>query len=258
MKKQFRGLVLAGVVVAFSTILVLGLPAQAQSFLIASAPPTSQETLARNTFQAAYENRYTWDEEFPGFVAEVSVIYEGIPYHGLVKVNPDFSVEVINVNLEEVRELIANQLKMEVIHRRRIPFDNLHGEANFNLEGTDETGALKIREESSQMNSSYQVKDNVIMQVNRQFGEIAVTVDTLGTTQTSEGYLVVQFQTTFRDPKTGEVLEREDVRDFYQKVGNYRLLAYRAIRSSEDGNLDDKLVPDITLALNSFQPLPKQ
>jgi len=29
------------------------------------------QTQARDLFRAAYENRYTWDSDFPGYVADV-------------------------------------------------------------------------------------------------------------------------------------------------------------------------------------------
>lgn len=31
------------------------------------------QTQARDLFRAAYENRYTWDSDFPGYVADVEL-----------------------------------------------------------------------------------------------------------------------------------------------------------------------------------------
>ena len=210
---------------------------------------------AEEIFRAAYDNRYTWDEDFPGFAAEVSINHEGEVDQGIVRVEPDLSVDVINIDREEVRELIANQLQMEVTHRRRIPFEQIHGHSTFTLEGKDEEGAWQIREAGSQMESFYKIKENIITQVNRTFDGVAVTVDTIGTTNSPEGYLVVQFQTNFRDANTGEVLEREDVRDFHQKVGKYRFLSYRALRFGKEGNPADKLNADTLMTIKAFQPL---
>jgi len=210
---------------------------------------------ARDAFNEAYQNRYTWDEQFPGYSAEVSLNYQGQLHHGIVRVKPDLSVEVININREDVREFVANQLRMETIHRRRVPFEKMHGQNSFKLEGTDDSGALKIQEVGDKMESHYKVKDKLVTQVNRVMGPVAVTVDTLGTAKNPEGYLVTHFQTVFRDAETGEVLEKEDVRDFHEKIGKYYLLTNRDIRSTKQGNPEEKLAADILIRFNDVQPL---
>ncbi|MGK7902417.1 MAG: DUF3386 family protein [Hormoscilla sp.] len=186
---------------------------------------------ARDSFRTAYENRYTWDEQFPGYTADLSVNYNGELYQGMVRIKPDLSVEVIDIENPDIRMLLENQLKMEVIHRRRVPFDKMHGNNSFLLVGTDDAGASIIKEVGDEMDSYYQVKDGAIAQVNRRFDDIAVTVDTLGTNETPAGYLVSHFQTTFRDALTGKILEQEDVRDIHEKIGNYYVLTNRTIQT---------------------------
>lgn len=66
----------------------------------------------RELFRNAYEHRYTWDEQFPGYSAEVSIRYEKALYHGLVRINPDLSVATTGINSEAVRQLVVNQLRM--------------------------------------------------------------------------------------------------------------------------------------------------
>lgn len=189
-----------------------------------TSPTQISATSAREVFRAAYENRYTWDEQFPGFSAEVSVNYDGEVYQGIASVKSDLSVEVSNIDIEEIHQLVVNELKMEVIHRRRLPFEKVHGRNSYEFEGTDEEEAMKIREAGDEKDSHYKVKEQVITQVNRILGDVAVKVDTLGTTKTPEGYLVAHFQTIFRDAQTEEILQKQDVRDFHDKIGNYYLL----------------------------------
>ncbi|NET89200.1 MAG: DUF3386 family protein [Kamptonema sp. SIO1D9] len=97
--------------------------------------------------------------------------------------------------------------------------------------------------------------NNIITQVNRKLGDIAVTVDTLGTAKNPEGYLVTHFQTIFRDANTGEILEREDVRDFHEKIGRYYLLTNRTIRYAEKDNPEAKPTADTSIRINDIQPL---
>ena len=225
--------------VAIALTMTITLPAYAQS--------------AEDAFRAAYENRYTWGD-FPGYQAEVSINYEGKLDQGIVKVKPDLSVEVINIDDPEMRQFIENQLKMEIIHRRSVPFEQIHGQNRFELAGTNEDGALEIREVGDSIDA-YIVKNNTITQVNRTFGDVAVTVDTIGTTQTPQGYLVSQFQTTYRNPQTDEVLQKEDVGDEHQKIGGYYFLASRDIRYAKAGDPADKRMADVRLDFNDFQPL---
>ena len=206
------------------------------SFILATFtlgfPHPAYAISARDVFRIAYENRYTWDEQFPGYTAIMSVNDDGEIYQGMVRVKPDLSVEVINIENPDIRMLLENQLKMEVIHRRRVPFDKMHRNNSFLLVGTDDAGASIVKEVGDEMDSYYKVKDGTIAQVNRRFDDnIAVTVDTLGTNETPDGYLTSHFQATFRDALTGEILEQDDVRDIHEKIGNYYVLTNRTIQT---------------------------
>lgn len=210
---------------------------------------------ALELFRNAYENRYTWDQQFPGYSAEVSVRYDRELYHGLVQVNPDLSVAVKSINDKTVQQLVTGQLQMEVTHRRQVPFETIHGQRTFELEGTDAAGAAQIREVGDEMKSYYKVQNQKITQVNRVMGDVAVTVDTLGFETPPEGYMAAHYQSIFRNPQTGEVLEKDDVRDFHEKIGKYYLLTNRAIRSVEQGDLAQDRGDDTLIRFNDIQPL---
>ena len=62
--------------------------------MVTTAPNTKSDTSARELFQAAYENRYTWDSNFPGMTANVSVAIDGVARTGKAKIAPDLTVEV--------------------------------------------------------------------------------------------------------------------------------------------------------------------
>lgn len=226
--------------------LVLGLPSKAAASDIISPQVQAELPDPQAVFRHAYDKRYTWDPDFPGYWVEVSVRYNQDIYHGLAKIKPDFGVEVVNMNSltdahnQEVSELVKNELRMEVIHRKSVPFDQLHGQSQFTLEGQDQAGAWQIRERGDNLNSYYKVQNQKITQVNRVLGETAVTVDTLGFERPPEGYIPAHFQTVFRDAQTGEVLGTEEVRDSHTKVGPYYLLTNRSIRrlAANQENLD--------------------
>lgn len=235
--------------------LVLTNLAHAEPLVSNGAIASSTQPSARDIFQDAYDSRYTWDAKFPGYQAEVSLKYNGDLYHGLVQVNPDWSVSVKNIENEEMRQLVENQLKMETIHRRPVSFANRHEQDSYQLEGTDASGAAKIREIGNQSESHYKVKDRKIIQVNRRLGDTAVTVNSLGFITPPEGYLVSHFQSTFFNPQTGDVLAIQDVQDFHEKIGNYYLLTNRTIQTAEPGATEPTQKEEVSMRFNDIQAL---
>ncbi|MFQ3629376.1 MAG: DUF3386 family protein, partial [Cyanobacteriota bacterium] len=99
---------------------------------------------AQSLFRAAYENRYTWDENFPGFTADVTLTQGGETYTGKVRVNADLSYEVVELSDEAVRESLQGMLWEIVTHRKRSSFEQAHGKNRFSLGNTDDTGAVEI------------------------------------------------------------------------------------------------------------------
>ena len=99
---------------------------------------------AQELFQAAYENRYTWEKTFPGYTATVQLKQGDETFEGTVKVNPNLSAEVIGVDNEDARNAIIGQLREVAIHRVRRTFAETHGKNSFSYGATDETGAVEI------------------------------------------------------------------------------------------------------------------
>ncbi len=100
---------------------------------------------ATNLFRAAYENRYTWDDNFPGFTALVQFIQNGVTHQASVLISPKFKITLTNASSDEAEKLIYNQMQEIVIHRVQRSFDEVHGRNEFTLEGTDDTGAVITR-----------------------------------------------------------------------------------------------------------------
>ncbi|MGC9502845.1 DUF3386 family protein [Baaleninema sp.] len=216
---------------------------------VASAIPS-----ATQLFQEAYSNRYTWDADFPGYSATVLVQSGDASERGTVLVEADLNVSVYDIEDTDLRDFVKGQLQMEVIHRRRLPFEEIHGDALFDLEGIDNSGAAIVREVGNEANAFYRVKDGVITQVNRTLEGVKVTVDTLETRDTPQGIVVTQFQTQFRDPTVGTVLEQERVSDRYTQLAGYYVLAERSIEQVPESTVDEFVMPDISLRFEDIQP----
>ena len=97
-----------------------------------------------------------------------------------------------------------------------------------------------------------------MVQVNRNIGEFTVEIKTLDSLKTNGGYLQTHFQAIFRDAKTAELIEQDDIRDSYEKVGTYYLLAKREIRRGNAEGWLSRLYPDTTLRFSNFQLLPAE
>lgn len=219
----------------------IGTQASAQSLdyiketqLSQSGGNSTPSVSAAELFHRAYENRYTWDRQFPGYMAAVEVKQGKENYKGRVRVNPDLSVEVIGIQDKDVRQLVENQLGMIAVHRRRVPFEAAHKSGTFQMGGTSETGTVEIIKQGGEP-ARYKIADNQIKQVNRILGPHAVTVDTLDTKVTPEGYLATRYRTLFRQPSSEQVLFEQESEDTYEKVGNYYVLSRQVINNIEKG-----------------------
>ncbi|MBW3586770.1 MAG: DUF3386 domain-containing protein, partial [Cyanobacteria bacterium 0813] len=69
----------------------------------------TEQANARDLFRAAYEHRYTWDANFPGYSADIELKQGDEVYTGHVWIKPDMSVEVTGIEDEEVQQSVYTQ-----------------------------------------------------------------------------------------------------------------------------------------------------
>jgi hypothetical protein len=192
-------------------------------------------TEARQLMQSAYENRYTWDQNFPGYTADVQFKVGDQAYTGKAKVNSDLSAEVMDISDEEALKAIKSQLFEVAIHRIRRSFAETHGKNTFEFGETDSTGAIEIIVGGKSEGDRYKLRNNEVCMVHRHIHGIVVTIDTQSSHDTGEGYLSHQYHSVYRDPKTGEVKGEQDYDDIYEKHDAYQILTSRTIKAIENG-----------------------
>lgn len=192
-------------------------------------------TEARQLMQSAYENRYTWDQNFPGYTTDVQFKIGDQVYTGKAKVNSDLSAEVMDISDQEALKAIKSQLFEVAIHRIRRSFGETHGKNTFEFGETDSTGAIEIIVGGKSEGDRYKLRDNEVCMVHRHIHGIVVTIDTQSSHDTGEGYLSHQYHSVYRDPKTGEVKGEQDYDDIYEKHGGYQILTSRTIKAIENG-----------------------
>lgn len=57
----------------------------------------------QETFRSVYENRYTWDKQFPGYTVAVELKQGKEDYKGHIRINSNLSVEVTCINKKDAR-----------------------------------------------------------------------------------------------------------------------------------------------------------
>jgi hypothetical protein len=212
------------------------------------------DTTARDLFQAAYENRYTWDSQFPGMTADVSVAIDGLVRTGKAHIKADLSVEVImdepqlverttrtpsgeekTISVDEGQEWLYNQLRDVVTHRKRKTFEEAHGKSSFSLGESDESGAVEILVTGDSMGSNYKVRGNEISMVSRVMGRIGFVINHLDHLDTGEGYISSCYTAVFRNPMNDQIVRQAKFEDIYAKFGNYYLMTKQVVQSHEMG-----------------------
>jgi hypothetical protein len=190
---------------------------------------------ARKLMQSAYENRYTWDKNFPGYTADVTLKRGDDVYTGKVMVDSNLSVEVSEVADETAKQEIVGQLREIAIHRIRRTFEETHGKNTFSFGEKDDSGAIEVLVGGKSEGDRYKVRNNEVCMVHRHIHGIVVTINTFSSHHTGEGYLSHRYDSVYHDPKTGEQkAPQTDFEDNYEKIGNYFILTQRLIVSAED------------------------
>jgi hypothetical protein len=193
----------------------------------------TEEKSARELFKAAYENRYTWDQNFPGYSADVEIKQGDEVYTGKVRINSDLKVEVTGIEDEKVQESVYNQMRDIVTHRKRSSFEQAHGKNEFNLGEADSTGAVEILVKGDAMGSNYKVRGTEISQVSRVMGPMAFTINTNESLDTGEGYVSTGYNAIFRNSKTGDLMGKREFEETYEKVGNYYVMTRQVVDAIE-------------------------
>ena len=200
------------------------------------------DNTARDRFRAAYENRYTWDSDFPGYTGKLELKQGDETYRADIRVNRDLSVEVSGIDDEKVAESVYNQMRDVITHRKRNTFENAHGKSTFTLGEQDNTGAVEILVKGDSMGSNYKIRGTEICQVSRVMGPMAFVINTNDSLDTGEGYISTGYNAIFRDSKTNDLKAKREFKESYEQLGKYYIPKYQAIESIDPDS--DKILTE--------------
>jgi hypothetical protein len=194
---------------------------------------------ARDLFRAAYENRYTWDQSFPGYTADVTYTHNGQTYNGKASVSATFKPEVTGVEDESTQKAIHGQLFEVAIHRVRRGFEETHGANTFSYGNTLADGSVEILMGGKAEGDKYHLRDNEVSMVHRHIHGVVVTINTFSSHDTGAGYLSHRYDSVYHDPQTGtQKGGLSNFEDNYTQVGGYHILSSRRIETTTDGQPD--------------------
>jgi hypothetical protein len=194
---------------------------------------------AQDLFRAAYENRYTWDKNFPGYTADVTFTHNDQTHTGKIKVGADLKPEIMGIADEDAKKAIHAQLFEVAIHRIRRSFTDTHGNNTFSYGETMPDGAVEILMGGKAKGDKYRVKNNEVVLVHRHIHGVVVTINTFSSHNTGEGYLSHRYDSIYHDPQTDEQKGGlSDFEDEYTKIGKYHILSRRYIETETDGEID--------------------
>ena len=194
----------------------------------------TQTLAAQDVFRSAYENRYTWDKNFPGYQAKVTMDSGDQQHIAQITVNSALSFQVSDIEDEAAKKAIQGQLWEITIHRVRHSFEETHGQNTFSFGAKDETGALEILVGGASAGNSYKVKDDTVCFVNRRLRDKVVNIKTLKTLMTDNGYLSEQYESFYIEPETQKrITGITTFEDKFEKIGDYYLLTKRLITAQD-------------------------
>lgn len=196
---------------------------------------TVAQLSAQDFFRAAYENRYTWDKNFPGYTADVTFKHNDATYSGQVKVTADLKAEVTGIDDEAAKKAVHGQLWEIAVHRVRRAFEQTHGENTFSYGEKDESGAQEILMGGKSEGDRYKVSNSEVSMVHRHIHGVVITIHTHSSHDTGEGYLSHTYDSVYHDPETGaQKGGKSNFVDEYEKVGDYQILNRRLITTEGD------------------------
>ncbi|REK10533.1 MAG: DUF3386 family protein [Planctomycetota bacterium] len=194
--------------------------------LVLDVPPASAsaepELSAIDALKRARDGRAMWEDEFPGFAADLTVHYDDKELQGTVEIDADGGV-TLKLPESPAADWAEEQLYSLVQHR--MP-DGEVSEGNVTYVDEDDSHPLgrKISLGDEDFSSAYRIKDDVIMEVNRFMGPMRFTISVMEIERNAENkYLPRSFTMNFFDSKTGELRHALGYWNSWQRVGQFDL-----------------------------------
>ena len=211
-----------------------------------------KEINCKEIFRKAYENRYTWKNDFNCYQGKCIFITNNTIHKGNFILGKDFNPNIQEIDDEKIVKSIASQLFEVCIHRVNRVFESVHSENNFNLLKSSENG-IEMSISGKNKGDKYKVKNDCINMVYRKIHGTIIEIFVEEFLDTGIGYLSKKYTSQQIDPDTlkakSQKLEYED--EFINiGKGDYWILNSRTIKSlnqNQEEEIQKFIFEDLTL-----------
>ena len=155
----------------------------------------------KEIFKKAYENRYTWKNDFHGYQGKCIFLNNNNIHKGDFVLGKDLKPNIQKIEDEKVVESIASQLFEVCIHRVKREFELVHSENNFNLVNNSEIG-IEMSVSGKNQGDKYRVKNNCINMVYRKIHGTIIEIFVEEFLDTGVGSLSKKYSSQSIDPNT--------------------------------------------------------
>ncbi len=160
-----------------------------------------KEINCKEIFRKAYENRYTWKNDFNGYQGKCIFLINNDIYKGNFILGKDFKPHIQKIDDEKIVKSIASQLFEVCIHRVKREFQSVHSENNFNLVKSSESG-IEMSVSGKNEGDKYRVKNNCINMVYRKIHGTIIEIFVDEFIDTGSGFLSKRYTSQQIDPNT--------------------------------------------------------
>jgi len=191
-----------------------------------------KEINCKEIFKKAYENRYTWKNDFHGYQGKCIFLNNNNIHKGDFVLGKDFKPNIQNVEDEKVVKSIASQLFEVCIHRVKREFESVHSENNFNYLKNSDSG-IEMSVSGKNHGDKYRVKNNCINMVYRKIHGIIIEIFVEEFLDTGVGSLSKKYSSQQIDPDTFETNSQKlEYEDEFVNIGkdDYWILKSRTIK----------------------------
>jgi len=172
-----------------------------------------KEINCKEIFKKAYENRYTWNNDFHGYQGKCIFLTKNNISKGEFVLGKDFKPNIQKIEDEKTVKSIASQLFEVCIHRVKREFKSVHSENSFNLLKSSESG-IEMSVSGKNDGDKYRVKNNCINMVYRKIHGTIIEIFVEEFLETGTGSLSKKYSSQQIDPDTlepdSQKLEYED------------------------------------------------
>ena len=192
----------------------------------------SREINCKEVFRKAYENRYTWKNDFNGYQGKCIFFVNNDIHEGNFVLGKDFKPNIKKIEDEKIVKSIASQLFEVCIHRVKREFESVHSENNFNFLKKSESG-IEMCVSGKNKGDKYRVKDDCINMVYRKIHGTIIEIFVEEFLDTGIGSLSRKYSSQQIDPNTLQVNSQKlEYEDEFVNVGkdDYWILKSRTIK----------------------------